>query len=273
MANDKRDRQKAARQQAAAVREAELRKRRNFRLAGVALVVILLVGGAIFFGGGEDEGGIDTAAPTEDGPTPIGACEAIDPPESNPQQYEEPPDLELPEGVDYSAVIKTTCGDIAMDLLEDKAPQNVANFIFLAKEGFYDGITWHRIEQNAVIQTGDPDGQNGSSAEGGVDGPGYGIPDEFPKKANEYLYGVVGMANTGPGGTAGSQFFIVVHDPTRQEPAGYQPLYSIFGEVDEASYPVLHDIQRQPTKGGTDPVEAEKPAVPIYITSIEIVEN
>ncbi|MGI8407155.1 MAG: peptidylprolyl isomerase, partial [Actinomycetota bacterium] len=175
--------------------------------------------------------------------------------------------------VDYSAVIHTTCGDIEMDLLEEKAQKDVANFIFLAEEGYYDGITWHRIEQDAVIQSGDPDGQNGSSAEGGVDGPGYGIPDEFPKKASEYLYGVVGMANTGPGGTAGSQFFIVVHDPTRQEPAGYQPLYSIFAEVDEASYPVLHDMQRQPTKGGTDPIEAVKPVVPIYITSIAIIEN
>jgi len=197
----------------------------------------------------------------------------VEAPEADPQQYDEPPPLELEEGIDYSAVIHTTCGDITMDLLEDKAPKNVANFIFLAEEGFYDGLTWHRVEQNSVIQTGDPDGQNGSSAEGGVDGPGYGIPDEFPKKANEYLYGVVGMANTGPGGTAGSQFFIVVHDPTRQEPAGYQPLYSIFGEVEEESYPVLHDIQRQPTKGGTVPVEAVKPVIPIYITSIDIVEN
>lgn len=272
MGTDKRDRQKAARAELAAAREAELRRRRSFRLIGVGLAIALLVGGAFLFGG-EDEGTSPTAAPAEDGPTPIGACEEVEAPEANPRQYDEAPPLDLPEGVDYSAVIHTTCGDITMDLLEDKAPKNVANFVFLAKEGFYDGLTWHRVEQNSVIQTGDPDGQNGSSAQGGVDGPGYGIPDEFPKKANEYLYGVVGMANTGPGGTAGSQFFIVVHDPTRQEPAGYQPLYSIFAEVDEGSYPVLHDIQRQPTKGGNDPVEAVKPAIPIYITSIDIVEK
>lgn len=272
MGTEKRDRQKSARFDAAARREAELKQRRNMRLIGVGVVVALLIAGALFLGGEEasKDKGIPTAA---DGPTPIGACEKIEAPEADPQQYDEPPPLELTDGVDYSAVIHTTCGDITMDLLEEEAPQNVANFIFLAEEGFYDGITWHRIEQNSVIQTGDPDGQNGSSAQGGVDGPGYGIPDEFPEKANEYLYGVVGMANTGPGGTAGSQFFIVVHDPTRQEPAGYQPLYSIFGEVAEESYPVLHDIQRQPTQGGSDPVEAVKPVTPIYITSIDIVEN
>jgi peptidylprolyl isomerase len=242
------------------------------RLIGVAVVIGLLIAGALFLGG-EEEGKQKDVPTAADGPTPVGACEEIEAPEVNAQQYEEAPPLDLSEGVDYSAVIQTTCGEITMDLLEEKAPQNVANFVFLANEGFYDGILWHRVEQNSVIQTGDPDGQNGSSAQGGVDGPGYGIPDEFPKKANEYLYGVVGMANTGQGDTAGSQFFIVVHDPTRQEPAGYQPLYSIFAEVDEASYPVLHDIQRQPTQGGSDPVEAVKPVIPIYITSIDIVEN
>lgn len=272
MGTEKRDRKKAARDASLAAREAEFRKRRNLRLLGIGLLIVGLVVAALTLGG-EEKSPQNTAAEKDPEATPIGACEAIDPPESDPQQYDEPPPLELEAGVDYSAVIHTTCGDIEMDLLEKKAEKNVANFIFLAEEGYYDGLTWHRVEQNSVIQSGDPDGQNGSSAEGGVDGPGYGVPDEFPEKANEYLYGVVGMANTGPGGTAGSQFFIVVHDPTRQEPAGYQPLYTIFGEVDEASYPVLHDIQRQPTKGGTDPIEAVKPEVPIYITSIDIIEN
>jgi cyclophilin family peptidyl-prolyl cis-trans isomerase len=112
---------------------------------------------------------------------------------------------------------------------------------------------------------GDPDGVNGQEP----DGPGYTIPDEFPAKAKEYVYGVVGLANAGPG-TGGSQVFIVVHDPEGGEPAGYQPLYSIFGEVSEDSYPVLEEISRVETYGQNDPAQATVPIETIYINSIEI---
>jgi peptidylprolyl isomerase len=150
-------------------------------------------------------------------------------------------------------------------LLEDSAPISVNNFVFLAREGFYDGLIWHRVEGDSVIQTGDPNGQNGVEP----DGPGYAIDDEPPTKASEYVYGVVGMANSGPN-TGGSQFFIVVH---KGGPAGFPPNYSIFGEVAESSYEALEAIRKLPTKGGNDPVEAVKPIVPVYIESIDIVET
>lgn len=283
MATDKRARKKQARDLAAAQREAALRRRRTIRTALLGGLVLLVIGLVMF--SGRDAGDEPTGAAGRDDPAQAN-CETIDPPPSDPQQYDEPDLPELEAGVDYAAVVSTNCGDITMDLLEDKAPESVANFIFLAREGFYDGLIWHRVESNSVIQTGDPDGQNGSE----VDGPGYTISDEFPEKALEYTYGVAGMANAGPG-TTGSQWFIVVHDPdgscdeqgrpleadSTEEgvgcPAGFQPLYNIFAEVSPESYEALQNISSAPTRGGNVPVEAVKPVDPIYITGIEIIEN
>jgi cyclophilin family peptidyl-prolyl cis-trans isomerase len=275
MATEKRARKKAARDAALAAREAEMRRRRWARLGAVGLVLALIVGLAIF--SGDDEGADDgnepsssaPETPEETAPEPGGvACGGEAPQPADPQQYDSAPDLALEDGVDYGAVIHTSCGDIEMDLLEEKAPKTVANFVFLSEEGFYDGLIWHRVERDSVIQTGDPNGQNGVEP----DGPGYQIEDEFPDKAKEYVYGVVGLANAGPG-TGGSQFFIVVHDPEGGEPAGFQPFYSIFGEVAEGSYPTLEEISKQETQGGADPTQATVPIEAIYIESIDITRN
>ena len=279
-AQDKRARKKQHRDEMRAQQQAELRRRRNIRLIVLVGLLAALVGGAIAFGG-EDEPPADQAAeqPEEQ---PEAACGAEAPPEADPQQYEEPPGNVTEEGVDYSATIHTSCGDIVIDLLEDKAPESVNNFVFLAQEGYYDGLIWHRVESDSVIQTGDPNGQNGVPP----DGPGYTIPDELPEKSKEYVYGVVGMANAGPD-SGGSQFFIVTR---KSGPAGFQPFYSIFGEVVEGDteateeeigckspgeprIPTLDAIGCQPTnQGASDPAEAVKPIVPIYIESIEIHE-
>ena len=284
MSTDKRARKKEARNLAIAQREAALRRRRTIRTAFLGGLVLLIVGLVMF-------SGRDSDAPTEEASQEepsASNCEQIDPPASDPQRYDSQPEFPpLEKGVDYSAIVSTTCGDIEMDLLEKKAPQSVQNFIFLSEENFYDGLLWHRVESNSVIQTGDPDGQNGS----GVDDPGYAIDDEFPAAAREYTYGVVGMANSGPG-TTGSQWFIVVHDPEgscdkrgrpidpeKAEaeglpcPAGFQPLYNIFARVSPDSYETLQNISSAPTQGGNVPVEAVKPVDPIYITDVEIVEN
>jgi cyclophilin family peptidyl-prolyl cis-trans isomerase len=293
MATEKRARKKQARDNVAAQRAAEFRRRRNSRLAGIGLVSLAVVGFALFSGSGDDEpsdpasGAGATAGPDASEDPLTVACDAEAPPEANPQQYDSPPRLDLPKNLDLKAIITTSCGDIELDLLEDKAPESVVNFVFLARDGFYDGLIWHRVESNAVIQTGDPNGQNGVEP----DGPGYSIADEFPAKAQDYVYGVVGMANAGPG-TTGSQFFIVVHDrdggcnakgePLGKNadasqavpcPAGYQPLYNIFGEVSESSYDTLDRIAALETRGGTDPVEAVKPIDTVFIESIEILEN
>jgi cyclophilin family peptidyl-prolyl cis-trans isomerase len=245
------------------------------RLLGVAVLGVAIVAWAILSGGDEgggEDNGEPAASATEDGSGDGGgeiACGGEQPPEADPQEYEEPgltaEDLE--QGVDYGATIQTSCGPIEMDLLEEEAPETVASFIFLAREGFYDGLIWHRVERDFVIQTGDPNGQNGTPP----DGPGYTIADEFPDASSDYVYGTVGMANAGPG-TTGSQFFVIVHEPA-DEPAGLQPLYSIFATVDESSYQVLADIAAEDTVGGNDPVQATMPIRPIYINSIEITES
>lgn len=196
------------------------------------------------------------------------ACGAKAPPKANPKQYDAPPDNVLKEGVDYFAVIHTSCGDIEMNLLEDQAPTTVNNFVFLAKDGFYDGLTWHRIVGNFVIQGGDPQGT-------GAGGPGYQFKDELPAKSNVYVFGAVAMANNGPD-TNGSQFFIVTHtgpNGERDEPAGLTPDYSYFGVVEKSSFDVVDKIGKLPTLGGTDQATADRPVEDVYIESIDIIEK
>ena len=286
-APDKRTRKKQHRDEMRAAQQAALTRRRNMRLLGAMLVLAVLVGGATFFSQEEDKTEPAASAPgsaaTPDAdPEAEAACGAEAPPEADPKTNYEEPEQVMEKGVDYTATIHTSCGEIVIDLLEETTPESVNNFIFLAQEGYYDGNIWHRVEQNSVIQAGDPNGQNGVPP----DGPGYTIKDELPEKSNEYVYGVVGMANAGPN-TGGSQFFIVIQ---KNRPAGYQPFYSIFGKVVEGStpaspeeigcnvegeglIPTLEAIGCQPTNtGASEATEAVKPLVPIYIETIEINE-
>jgi peptidylprolyl isomerase len=178
----------------------------------------------------------------------------------------EGPEMVLQEGVDYGAVIHTSCGDISLDLLEEEAPVTVNNFVFLAREGYYDGLEWFRVESNSVIETGDPNNQLFEPP----DDPGYTIEEELPDEPRDYIFGAVAMANEGRPDTTGSNFFIVIHE---NRPAGYQAAYSIFGRVAKSSAEVLLEIGKQPVKGGNVPLEAVRPSVPIYVESIEITEN
>jgi cyclophilin family peptidyl-prolyl cis-trans isomerase len=172
----------------------------------------------------------------------------------------------LKPNTDYRAVIETSCGRIELDLLEERSPETVNNFVFLARDGYYDGLTWHRVIRDFVIQTGDPDGINGHAP----DGPGYTIPDEFAGlDGADYVFGAVAMANTGQPDTGGSQFFIVVQP---EGPAGLDPLYSLFGRV-TGSRQTLLEIAAKPTTEGNDPARMDEPVVPIHIESIEIVER
>ncbi|MEO6728340.1 MAG: peptidylprolyl isomerase [Candidatus Dojkabacteria bacterium] len=131
-------------------------------------------------------------------------------------KYKKAPAI-LPEAdrSNKQVTIKTDKGDIVFKLFGDEAPMAVSNFIFLTKEGYYDGIIFHRREEGFVIQGGDPAGQ-------GYGGPGYKFEDEPVTK--EYTKGIVAMANSGPD-TNGSQFFIMLDD------VPLPPSYTIFGEV------------------------------------------
>ncbi len=100
----------------------------------------------------------------------------------------------------YYATIKTNKGDMRLKLHADKVPMTVNNFVFLAREGFYDGVTFHRVIKDFMIQAGDPTGT-------GRGGPGYRFPDEFHPDLRHDGPGVLSMANAGPN-TNGSQFFI-----------------------------------------------------------------
>lgn len=116
------------------------------------------------------------------------------------KQYSSPPAMQIDPANSYTATIKTNRGDIVIDLYADKAPRTVNNFVVLARDSFYDGVTFHRVIKDFMIQTGDPTGT-------GRGGPGYRFADEFHPNLIHDGPGVLSMANAGPN-TNGSQFFI-----------------------------------------------------------------
>jgi cyclophilin family peptidyl-prolyl cis-trans isomerase len=163
----------------------------------------------------------------------------------------------LSDDVDYQAVIDTSCGEVVVDLLEDEAPETVNSFVFLAQEGFFDGL---EIFRNATtigaLQTGS--GTNDASWQ-----IGYTLPDELEEAEKEgYPPGAVAMANSGPD-TGGSQFFFVYNDSFTLEPA-----YTRFGTVIEG-LEALERIGEIETIGA----QGESPSELIYMNSVEIREG
>ena len=128
-----------------------------------------------------------------------------------------PPAFEIDDQATYRVTIDTDKGDIVMDLDPRLAPNTVNNFVALARQGYYDGLTFHRVVPEFVIQGGCPEGS-------GRGGPGYKFADEPVK--GEYTLGAVAMANAGPN-TNGSQFFICIDDCRRK----LAPSYNLFGYV------------------------------------------
>ncbi|MCM8795044.1 MAG: peptidylprolyl isomerase [Candidatus Omnitrophica bacterium] len=143
-----------------------------------------------------------------------------------------------------SAVIETTKGKIVLELYPDKAPKTVANFAKLAKEGFYNGIIFHRVIPNFMVQTGDPTGT-------GRGGPGYTFEDEFHPALKHDAPGVLSMANAGPN-TNGSQFFITLA-PT----PWLDGKHSVFGRVIEGQQ-VVEAIAAVPRDGNDRPRQEVK---------------
>jgi cyclophilin family peptidyl-prolyl cis-trans isomerase len=250
----KRDAAKAARRRAE-----RIRKLRMWGSAGAA-VVIALVLFLVFNGGGETE---PTANPTSS--VSPGPCTGPEPPEQNGEQYAAAPAKSIDETKIYVATIKTTCGDYKMQMDPKVAPTTVNNFVFLARENFYDGIKFHRIEDEpgnyAIIQGGDPKGD-------GTGGPGYDYDGESPAAGTKYTRGSVAMAKPqaafpGQPPQNGSQWFVVVRD-WPDLPAEY----TLFGKIiDEAnSFATLEKIVSLKTPGSSEPL------TPIYILDITIEE-
>jgi cyclophilin family peptidyl-prolyl cis-trans isomerase len=150
----------------------------------------------------------------------------------------------------YTATIKTDLGDIKAELFADKAPRTVNNFIFLARQGYYDDVIFHRVISNFMAQGGDPTGT-------GRGGPGYQFADEFHPDLRHGRPGILSMANAGPN-TNGSQFFIT-HVPTPH----LDNRHSIFGQVVEGMDVLLAMPDR-------DPNDRNAPAVKIHTIEIEV---
>ncbi len=133
-------------------------------------------------------------------------------------QYTSPPAMQIDDSKTYTATIQTNRGNIVVDLYADKVPNTVNNFVALARDGFYDGISFHRVIADFMVQSGDPTGS-------GRGGPGYRFNDEFHPDLVHDGPGVLSMANAGPN-TNGSQFFIT-HVATNW----LDNKHSVFGKV------------------------------------------
>jgi peptidyl-prolyl cis-trans isomerase B (cyclophilin B) len=116
------------------------------------------------------------------------------------KKYSAPPAMAIDPNKKYSATFKTPRGEIVCELFAKEAPKTVNNFVFLARDKFYDGTVFHRVIPNFMVQGGDPTGT-------GTGGPGYKFEDEFKGNPNKHQVGTLSMANAGPN-TNGSQFFI-----------------------------------------------------------------
>ena len=168
------------------------------------------------------------------------------------QQWSSPPPFSLDLKKKYTATIVTDNGNIVIDLFADKAPNTVNNFVFLARQGFYDETIFHRVIDDFMVQGGDPTGT-------GRGGPGYRFRDEFHPDLKHTGPGVLSMANAGPN-TNGSQFFIT-HVPT----PWLDNRHAVFGQVaDKDSLEVLMSIPAR------DPNQISAPAVKLQ--RVEITE-
>ena len=176
----------------------------------------------------------DTAA----APAPTDTPEVVVADGRSIKQWPAPPPMTIDPGAAYTAVLQTTAGDITVELLPGDAPATVNNFVFLAREGFYDGVIFHRTIPGFMIQGGDPTGTGGG-------GPGYRFADEPVRRP--YDRGTLAMANAGPN-TNGSQFFLMHADYP------LPPSYTIFGQT-VAGLDVIDAIATAPTSANTEPIK------------------
>jgi cyclophilin family peptidyl-prolyl cis-trans isomerase len=169
------------------------------------------------------------------------------------QEWPAPPAMQIDVAKDYAVSIETNRGTIELTLYPQHAPQTVNNFVFLAEQGFYDGVKFHRVIADFMIQTGDPTGT-------GRGGPGYRFADECKGNPLKHERGVISMANAGPN-TNGSQFFLI------SGPSGIRlpPQYNHFGKIVEG-LDVLDTMQKVPTGPG------DRPREDVVINSVTITE-
>ena len=290
MSSEKRQRQKENRAaRLAAERKTAQWNRRKRLVRNIVVVVAVVFGGAylvsLLGGDSEPEAATTTTTTaagstttTEGGPTttttPIvdtvptatsyelfasqeTACGATAPPPPATMSFAAPEDQGLAADAVVTVILKTSCGDIMLDLDPGRAPQAVNSFVFLARQGYFDGSPSHRLRPGLVIQMGDPTGT-------GAGNPGYSFEDELPPDGTAYDAGVVAMANSGPN-TNGSQMFLTVGE------TGLNNDFTIFGSFDPTQ-PAISDILAIPL-GPNQGEEISRPLQSVYIESVEITEG
>jgi peptidyl-prolyl cis-trans isomerase B (cyclophilin B) len=150
-----------------------------------------------------------------------------------PKSYPNPPAMSIDAGKKYTATLETSKGKIVCDLFPKEAPITVNNFVFLARDKFYDGTKFHRVIADFMIQGGDPEGS-------GRGGPGYRFGDEVGAGKPKHKIGSLSMANAGPG-TNGSQFFI-----THVATDWLDGKHTVFGQV-QSGQDIVNKIQQGDT--------------------------
>jgi peptidyl-prolyl cis-trans isomerase B (cyclophilin B) len=191
-----------------------------FAVIAAGIVAAVLIGQ----GGGSDDGSSDSTQTSSSG-----GCEEVEAPAPKTVSFKAPKQVLKPGG-EATAVVKTSCGTFEIALDTKRAPKTANSFAFLAEEGFYDDLTFHRVASGFVIQGGDPEGT-------GSGGPGYSV-DEKPPANLAYTKGLVAMAKSPaePPGRSGSQFYVVTAPD-----AGLPPEYALVGKVREG-YDVVEKI-------------------------------
>jgi cyclophilin family peptidyl-prolyl cis-trans isomerase len=180
-------------------------------------------------------------------------CPPVEGADSQTRQFDAAPPMCLDDGVSYQAIVTTNQGEFTITLDPESAPVAANNFVFLARNQYFDDTICHRIIPNFVVQCGDPTAT-------GTGGPGYTIVDE-PPAPGEYQIGSVAMAKTVEPDSAGSQFFII----TGSDGAALPPEYALFGQVTDG---LDTTVEAMAAAGSPDGVPTE----PIEIQSIRIVE-
>lgn len=229
------------------------------RLVALLVASIVACGGLSACGGG-DGSKSGTASPATTPPVPpkpsTAACQKVKAPAPRKPRKLRKPTLELSSGSTYRAVIDTNCGFFSIALDVKRSPKTTASFVSLARQRFFDGLTFHRIVSGFVIQGGDPKGD-------GSGGPGYKTVERPPGDVR-YTRGVVAMAKgeIEDPGTAGSQFFVVTGE-TAQLPPDYALLGNVSNGLDVVER--IGAVQVQPN--------SEQPVDPLVIRSVRVVEG